>query len=124
MLGCIAMLKYEMNEYTWNGRAYELWFMSSNLMWVWYMYEMIHGIEMMSLVWVRHETWKGWYQCGMIMIWDEVPYSWFENNELVWFGWEYERGELWETICDVYVYMCVCMLDPFDWLRMLVRVSA
>jgi len=27
MLGCNAMLKYEMNEYTWNGRAYELWFM-------------------------------------------------------------------------------------------------
>jgi len=59
------------------------------------MYEMIHGIEIMSLVCVRHETWKGWYQCGMIRIWDGVPYSWFKNNELVWFGWEYERGELW-----------------------------
>jgi len=22
------------------------------------MYEMVHGIEMMSLTWVRHETWK------------------------------------------------------------------
>jgi len=27
MFGCIAMLKYELNEYTWNERAYDLWFM-------------------------------------------------------------------------------------------------
>jgi len=33
-----------------NGMVYELWFMSFNMMWVWYLYEMIHGIEMMSLV--------------------------------------------------------------------------
>ena len=94
------------------------------MMWVRHMYEMIHGIEMMSLVWVRQETWKSWYKCGMIMIWNGVPYSWFENNELVRFGWEYERSELWENVCDVYVNRCVCMLNPFDWLKMLVRVSA
>ena len=70
------------------------WFMELKL-WGWYEFDM------------RHE--RGWYQCGMIMIWDGVPYSRFENNELVWFGWEYARGEFWETVCDVYVYMCVCV---------------
>jgi len=107
--------------YAWDGNVeiYEFYMMR-----VWYMYEVIHGIEMMSLAWVQYETWKGWYQCGMIMIWDGVPYSWFENNELVWFGWEYGRGELWETVCDVYVYMCIRMLLSFDWLGMLVCVSA
>jgi len=77
---------------------------------------MIHEIEMMGLVWVRHETWKSWYHCGMVMLWDGVPYSEFEKNELVWFGWEYERGELWETVYDVCVYICVyvcriCLID-------------
>jgi len=116
---CMAITFKNMNWMTFmNGMVYELWFMSFNMRWAWYMYEMIHGIKMMSLVWVRHETRKGWYQCGMIMIWDGVPCSWFENNELVLFGWECERGELWGTVCDVYVYMCVCMLYPFDWLRM------
>jgi len=68
---------------------------------------MSHEIEMMSLAWVRHETWKGWYQCGMVMIWDEVPYAGFANTELAWFGWEYEGGELWETVWVVCVYICV-----------------
>jgi len=60
---------------------------------------MIHEIEIMSLIWVQHETWKGWYQCGMVMVWDRAPYSGFENNELAWFGWEYERGGLREILC-------------------------
>jgi len=52
------------------------------------------------------------------MIWDRVPYSGFENNELAWFGWEYERGELWEIVWDVYVHiLCVCMPNLFDWFR-------
>jgi len=46
------------------------WFMELKW-WVWYELDM------------RHE--RGWYQCGILMIWHGVPYSWFENNELVWF---------------------------------------
>jgi len=119
--GCGSWVMNWVILYAWddNVEIYEFY-----MMWVRHMYEMIHGIEMMSLVWVRHETRKGWYKCGMIMIWDKVPYSWFENSELVWFGWEYERGELWENVCDVYVYMCIRMLNLFDWFRMLVHVSA
>ena len=71
----------------------------------------------MSLVWIRHETWKGWYQCDMVTIWDGVPYFGFENKELVWLGWEYEGDESWETVWDVCIYLCVCMLNLFGWLR-------
>jgi len=111
---CMSIIFKNMNWMTFmNGMVYELWFMSFNMMWVWCLYEMIHGIVMMSLVWVRHETWKCWYQCGMVMIWDGVPYSWFENNELVWFGWE--RGELWET-CMWCICIYVCMHAKCVWL--------
>jgi len=79
---------------------------------------MIHEVEMMSLVWVRHEIWESWYQCGMVMVWDRTPCSRFENYELAWFGWKYERGVLWEIVLHVYVYIYlrVCMPNLFDWL--------
>jgi len=86
-------------------------------MWAWRLYEMIHEIEMMSLVWVQHEIWKGWYQCDMVMVWDRASYSGLENNELARFGWEYERCGQWEIVWDVYVYVyCVyacriCLID-------------
>jgi len=69
---------------------------------------MIHGIEMMSLVWVRHETRKGWYQCGMIMIWDGVPYSWFENNDvgMVWMGIR-KRGMMRNCMWCICIYVCM-----------------
>jgi len=79
---------------------------------------MIHEIEMTSLVWVRHEIWEGWYQCGVVMVWDRTPCSGFKNYELAWFGWKYERGVLWEIVWSVYVYLYlhVCKTNLFDWL--------
>ena len=59
----------------------------------------IHEIEMMGLVWIQHETWKGWYQCDPVTIWDEVPFYGFENKELTWLGWGYEGNESWESVC-------------------------
>ena len=79
---------------------YELWIMgwydlSMKIVWddVW------NWNDEFGMTW--HETWKGWYQCGMVTIWDGVPYSGFENKELVWLGWEYEGDESWETVWDV-----------------------
>jgi len=34
------------------------------------------------------------YESGMVMIWDKIPYSWREDDELVWFDLEYKRGWL------------------------------
>jgi len=34
-----------------------LWFMSLNMRWAWCLYGVIHGIKMMGLVWIWHETW-------------------------------------------------------------------
>jgi len=34
------------------------------------------------------------YESGMVMIWDKIPYSWMEDDELVWFDLEYKKGWL------------------------------
>jgi len=59
-----------------SGRVYELWMMNLDKFLACNKHEMVD------------------YESGMVMIWDKIPYSWMEDDELVWFDLEYKKGWL------------------------------
>ena len=92
----------------------ELWFMSFNMRWAWCLYGVIHGIKMMGLVWIWHETWVKvdqwmWHGAGRKYTSTFVIYEgWVE-----WIQYEIQvrmdcKG--WHDMY-IYIYICMCMLN-------------